>query len=143
MLLVCLLASEHAYMALRWAVRVMLDSIPTKAELAVRRKEYGLKRGWLSKLNNALGAKKLETKRVTATGMPLTPTVGLSVAAVSGLTAAVAAAAIAIGSPRDEKEQLSLEVEGDRSSSEASPSREDLLENDLGAQAIRSMLKTH
>ncbi|KAF9275077.1 hypothetical protein BGZ68_000131 [Mortierella alpina] len=143
MLLVYLLASEHAYMALRWAVRVVLDSIPTKAELAVRRKEYGLKRGWLSKLNNALGVKKLETKKVTATGIPLTPTTGLSVAAVSGLSAAVAAAAIAIGSPRDEKEQLSLEVEGGRSSSEASSSREDLLENDLGAQAIRSMLKTH
>ncbi|KAF9575824.1 hypothetical protein EC968_001612 [Mortierella alpina] len=143
MLLVCLLASEHAYMALRWAVRVMLDSIPTKAELAVRRKEYGLKRGWLSKLNNTLGAKKLETKSVSATGMPLTSTTVMSVAAVSGLTAAVAAAAIAIGSPMEEKEQLRLEVEGRCCGSEESPVKEDLLEKDLGAQAIRSMFKTH
>src|SRR5690606_10717907 len=56
MLLLCLLASEHAYLALRWGVQVILKSIPTAAELAVRRKEYNVKRSWLTRLNRASGA---------------------------------------------------------------------------------------
>ncbi|KAG0214766.1 hypothetical protein BGX28_001401 [Mortierella sp. GBA30] len=149
MLLICLLASEHAYMALRWAVRVMLHSIPTKAELAVRRKEYGLKRGWLSKLNNTIGAKFGRTGSSSAlTGMPVGPTPDLGVAAVSGLTAAVTA--FAIGTPREEKESLQVKVEDNRggccSHGEEGGTRtpeENLLENDLGAHAIRSMFKAH
>ncbi|KAG0018909.1 hypothetical protein BGZ81_010031, partial [Podila clonocystis] len=48
MLLLCILVSEHAYLALRSLAGVVLDSIPTKAELEVRKKEYGVKSSWLS-----------------------------------------------------------------------------------------------
>ncbi|KAF9185624.1 hypothetical protein BGZ50_002979 [Haplosporangium sp. Z 11] len=54
-LLLCLLASEHAYLALRWAVQEILKSIPTTAELALRRKEYNVKRSWLIRLNRVSG----------------------------------------------------------------------------------------
>ncbi|KAF9090005.1 hypothetical protein BGX23_006309 [Mortierella sp. AD031] len=55
MLLLSLLVSEHAYMALRMVVSLILDSIPTEAELDVRRREFGVKRSWLSRLGDAIG----------------------------------------------------------------------------------------
>ncbi|KAF9431654.1 hypothetical protein BGZ76_011864 [Entomortierella beljakovae] len=53
-LLVCLLASEHVYLGLRWIVKTILESIPTQAELNVRRTEYGVKRSWLTRVNDAI-----------------------------------------------------------------------------------------
>ncbi|KAG9069435.1 hypothetical protein KI688_010337 [Linnemannia hyalina] len=55
MLLFTLLVSEHAYLALRMVVGLVLDSIPTEAELDVRRREFGVKRSWLSRLGDAIG----------------------------------------------------------------------------------------
>lgn len=55
MMLLCLLASEHAYMALQWIVRTVLESIPTEAEILVRKKEYGVTRSWLTRLNDVIG----------------------------------------------------------------------------------------
>ncbi|KAG0380408.1 hypothetical protein BGX24_008530 [Mortierella sp. AD032] len=55
MLLFTLLISEHAYLALRMVVGLILDSIPTKAELEVRKQEFGVKRSWLSRLGDAIG----------------------------------------------------------------------------------------
>ena len=55
MLLLTLLVSEHAYLALRMVVGLILDSIPTEAELDVRRREFGVKRSWLSRLGDAIG----------------------------------------------------------------------------------------
>ncbi|KAF9930111.1 hypothetical protein FBU30_000861 [Linnemannia zychae] len=55
MLLLTLLFSEHAYIGLRMLVGFILDSIPTEAELDVRRREFGVKRSWLSRLGDAIG----------------------------------------------------------------------------------------
>ncbi|KAG0308873.1 hypothetical protein BGZ98_006371 [Dissophora globulifera] len=55
MLLLSLLISEHAYLLLRSVVGFVLDSIPTEAELDVRKKEYGVKSSWLSRLSDAIG----------------------------------------------------------------------------------------
>ncbi|KAK3808923.1 MAG: calcium-activated chloride channel-domain-containing protein [Linnemannia elongata] len=55
MLLLTLLVSEHAYLALRMVVGLILDSIPTEAEIDVRRREFGVKRSWLSRLGDAIG----------------------------------------------------------------------------------------
>ncbi|KAG0364653.1 calcium-activated chloride channel-domain-containing protein [Gamsiella multidivaricata] len=55
MLLFSLLVSEHAYLALRSVVGLILDSIPTEADLNVRRKEFGVKSSWLSRLGDAIG----------------------------------------------------------------------------------------
>ncbi|KAG0047477.1 hypothetical protein BGZ83_007469 [Gryganskiella cystojenkinii] len=56
MMLLCLLASEHAYLALQWAVKTILESIPTDAEILVRKKEYGVTRSWLTRLNDVIGS---------------------------------------------------------------------------------------
>lgn len=55
MLLLTLLFSEHAYLALRMGVSMILDSLPTEAELDVRKREFGVKRSWLSRVGGALG----------------------------------------------------------------------------------------
>ncbi|KAG0334370.1 hypothetical protein BG000_008389 [Podila horticola] len=55
MLLLCILVSEHAYLALRSLAGLVLDSVPTEAELKVRKKEYGVKSSWLSRLSSAIG----------------------------------------------------------------------------------------
>ncbi|KAG0356204.1 hypothetical protein BGZ54_000808, partial [Gamsiella multidivaricata] len=55
MLLICLFASEHVYLGLRWIVKTVLEGIPTPAEVSVRRKDYGVKRSWLTRLNDAIG----------------------------------------------------------------------------------------
>ncbi|KAF9319554.1 hypothetical protein BG003_008807 [Podila horticola] len=55
MLLLCILVSEHAYLALRSLAGLVLDSVPTEAELTVRKKEYGVKSSWLSRLSSAIG----------------------------------------------------------------------------------------
>ncbi|KAG0094994.1 hypothetical protein BGZ93_006454, partial [Podila epicladia] len=55
MLLLCILVSEHAYLALRSLASLVLDSVPTDAELKVRQKEYGVKSSWLSRLSSAIG----------------------------------------------------------------------------------------
>ena len=59
MLLLWILVSEHAYLGLRSAVSLVLDSIPTNAELNVRKKEFGVKSSWLSRLSDAIGASSL------------------------------------------------------------------------------------
>ncbi|KAF9110472.1 hypothetical protein BGX27_006296 [Mortierella sp. AM989] len=137
MLLVCLLASEHVYLGLRWAVKTILESIPTQAELSVRRTEYGVKRNWLTRLNDAIGdtigsmtgamgtiespaSKKSMETTVTNTGM-ITPRVSedKSGGVETNGSAAVFSANIQYG------------VTG-----VSSP-----LMSDLGAQAIRSVFK--
>ncbi|KAG0265761.1 hypothetical protein BG011_004115 [Mortierella polycephala] len=95
MLLLSLLVSEHAYLALRSLVGLVLDSIPTEAEIDVRKKEFGVKSSWLTRLSDAIGA-----------------------SSVSGFT------------------KRSLEIASEDASTTV------LLENDNGAQAIRSSLKT-
>ncbi|KAG0204523.1 hypothetical protein BGX28_003571 [Mortierella sp. GBA30] len=55
MLLLSLIASEHAYLALRSIVGLVLESIPTEAEMKVRKKEFGVKSSWLSRLRDAIG----------------------------------------------------------------------------------------
>ncbi|KAF9900033.1 hypothetical protein BX616_002728, partial [Lobosporangium transversale] len=60
MLLLCLLISEHTYLGLRTFVGMVLDSIPTKAELGVRRKEFGVKSNWLSRLSDSIGVTSVE-----------------------------------------------------------------------------------
>lgn len=42
-------------MALQWIVRTVLESIPTEAEILVRKKEYGVTRSWLTRLNDVIG----------------------------------------------------------------------------------------
>lgn len=54
MLLLSLMVSEHAYLGLRSLVALVLDSIPMDAELDVRKKEFGVKSSWLSRLGNAV-----------------------------------------------------------------------------------------
>ncbi|KAF9192876.1 hypothetical protein BGZ51_004639 [Haplosporangium sp. Z 767] len=95
MLLLSLLVSEHVYLALRTLVGLVLDSIPTEAELDVRKKEFGVKSSWLTRLSGAIG--------------------GSSV-------------------PGFARRSLDIASEG--------ASATVLLENDNGAQAIRSSLKT-
>ncbi|KAG0281621.1 hypothetical protein BGZ95_001475 [Linnemannia exigua] len=55
MMLLCVVASEHVYLGLRWTVRAILESIPTEADLSSHRKEYGIKASWLTRLNGAIG----------------------------------------------------------------------------------------
>ncbi|KAI8596552.1 calcium-activated chloride channel-domain-containing protein [Dissophora ornata] len=55
MLLLCLLASEHVYIGLKWVVRNVLESIPTEAEVKARKGAYDVKRKWLTRLNDASG----------------------------------------------------------------------------------------
>ncbi|KAG0056381.1 hypothetical protein BGZ83_005297 [Gryganskiella cystojenkinii] len=55
MLLLWILVSEHVYLGLRSVVGLLLDSIPTDAELNVRKKEFGVKSSWLSRLSDAIG----------------------------------------------------------------------------------------
>ncbi|KAF8925756.1 calcium-activated chloride channel-domain-containing protein [Dissophora ornata] len=66
MLLMWLLVSEHAYMGLRSAVGLALDSIPTQAELNVRKKEFGVKSSWLSRLSAAISVNDLTTRALAA-----------------------------------------------------------------------------
>ncbi|KAF9999508.1 hypothetical protein BGZ65_005143 [Modicella reniformis] len=55
MLLLSLLISEHAYLGLRTLVGLMLESVPMNAELDVRKKEFGIKSSWLSRLGDTIG----------------------------------------------------------------------------------------
>ncbi|KAG0246316.1 calcium-activated chloride channel-domain-containing protein [Mortierella sp. GBAus27b] len=55
MLLCTLLFSEHAYLGIRSLVGLMLDSVPMDAELNVRKKEFGVKSSWLSRMGSAIG----------------------------------------------------------------------------------------
>ncbi|KAF9584510.1 hypothetical protein BGW38_006195 [Lunasporangiospora selenospora] len=56
MLLLGLIASEHFYFLINWTVRNILESIPSTAELTVRKKDYNVKRSWLKRLNEAVGS---------------------------------------------------------------------------------------
>lgn len=42
-------------MGLQWVVRTVLEGIPTDAEILVRKKEYGVTRSWLTRLNDVIG----------------------------------------------------------------------------------------
>ncbi|KAF9579680.1 hypothetical protein BGW38_003964, partial [Lunasporangiospora selenospora] len=54
MLLFCLLVSEHAYLGLRSVVGWILESVPTEAEMGVRKKEFKVKSSWISRLSAAV-----------------------------------------------------------------------------------------
>ncbi|KAG0237513.1 hypothetical protein BGW42_000723 [Actinomortierella wolfii] len=54
-LLLWMLVSEHVYMFLRTLVGQILESVPTEAEVEVRKKEYGVKSSWLQRVASALG----------------------------------------------------------------------------------------
>ncbi|KAG0262946.1 hypothetical protein DFQ27_002013 [Actinomortierella ambigua] len=54
-LLLCMLVSEHGYLALRNMIGQVLESVPTKAEVDVRKKEYGVKSSWLHRVSQVLG----------------------------------------------------------------------------------------
>ncbi|KAF9115153.1 hypothetical protein BGX27_008744 [Mortierella sp. AM989] len=60
MLLLWLLVSEHAYLGLRAILSLVMRSIPTEAELNVRKKEFGVKSSWLSRLSDAIGVSTAE-----------------------------------------------------------------------------------
>ncbi|KAI9236942.1 hypothetical protein MVEG_01705 [Podila verticillata NRRL 6337] len=60
MLLLCILVSEHGYLALRSFAGLILDSVPTEAELDVRKKKYSVKSSWLSRLSSAIGVQSDE-----------------------------------------------------------------------------------
>lgn len=60
MLLLCILVSEHGYLALRSFAGLILDSFPTEAELDVRKKKYSVKSSWLSRLSSAIGVQSSE-----------------------------------------------------------------------------------
>ncbi|KAF9980128.1 hypothetical protein BGZ65_005518 [Modicella reniformis] len=116
-LLVCLFASEHVYLGLRWAVKMVLDGIPTPAELSMRRKDYGIKRSWLSRLNDAIGG---------------------TFDAVVGLGSDGAATTTALGGESTSKVSMDGCIDGVYGLADVNRP----LETDLGAQAIRSMFKT-
>ncbi|KAF8982690.1 hypothetical protein BGZ46_000808 [Entomortierella lignicola] len=60
MLLLCLIVSEHAYLGLRSILSLVLKSIPTAAEVDTRKKEFGVKSSWLSRLSSAIGTSSTE-----------------------------------------------------------------------------------
>ncbi|KAF9357751.1 hypothetical protein BGX26_003147 [Mortierella sp. AD094] len=60
MLLLWLLVSEHAYLGLRSILSLVLKSVPTEAELHARKKEFGVKSSWLTRLSSAIGASSAE-----------------------------------------------------------------------------------
>ncbi|KAF9283581.1 hypothetical protein BGZ88_010421 [Linnemannia elongata] len=68
MMLLCVVASEHLYLGLRWTVRTILESIPTEADLSSYRKEYGIKASWLTRLNSAIGRTTLEADLTEGAG---------------------------------------------------------------------------
>ncbi|KAI1318674.1 hypothetical protein EDD11_005967 [Mortierella claussenii] len=106
MLLMWMLISEHSYLALRTLVALVLDSIPTEAELNVRKKEFGVKSSWLSRLSDAIG---------------VTSVAGI---AVTGLA------------------RRSFEADAAMAQPDMAAAGGAALEQDIGAQAIRSSLKT-
>ncbi|CAO3563241.1 unnamed protein product [Mortierella alpina] len=55
MLLLSVIVSEHVYLGLRSLVGLVLDSIPTSAEIKARKQEFGVKSSWLSRLSDAIG----------------------------------------------------------------------------------------
>lgn len=67
-MLLCVVASEHVYLGLRWTVRTILESIPTEADLSSYRKEYGIKASWLTRLNSAIGRTTLEADLTEGAG---------------------------------------------------------------------------
>ncbi|KAF9435753.1 hypothetical protein BGZ76_005589 [Entomortierella beljakovae] len=60
MLLLCMLVSEHVYLGLRGVLSLVMKNIPTAAELNVRKKEFGVKSTWLTRLSEAIGTSSVE-----------------------------------------------------------------------------------
>ncbi|KAF9168344.1 hypothetical protein BGX20_011343 [Mortierella sp. AD010] len=114
MLLMCLLASEHCYLGLRWIVKTILESIPTQAELNVRKTEYGVKRSWIARLNGGADP-------VSANRNPAAKKSSLSTIAALSMGAGMAM------------------FPGSMSGSQVNASS--FLDDDPGAQAIRSVFK--
>ncbi|KAG0330146.1 hypothetical protein BGZ99_008009 [Dissophora globulifera] len=136
MLLFCLLASEHIYLGLRWIVKTALQGIPTNAELSARRKEYGVKRSWLSRLNDAVG----NTYEAVVRGEDNGANHGeirssASMPKPNGTRVTKAAAAATMSSTR-------IDSMTPESVSRVVANGIDSLEGDLGAQAIRAMFKS-
>ncbi|KAF9200829.1 hypothetical protein BGZ49_008935 [Haplosporangium sp. Z 27] len=129
-LLVCLLASEHVYLGLRWVVRTVLESIPTQAELEMRRTEYGVKRNWLSRINDAIGntIDSMSGAMGTSINPPDSKRRPLTSSGSSSLLLR-----------RGDK---SIGNEVHRSSIDSRSSLDETLTGDLGAQAIRNVFKS-
>ncbi|KAI1319359.1 hypothetical protein EDD11_004225 [Mortierella claussenii] len=152
-LLLCLLASEHVYLGLRWIVRTVLESIPTAAEVSVRRKEYGVKRSWLTRLNDAIGSTFGSVVRLSEDAERDAKGVSSRVEAVSTKTGDAPLS----GAKAFMDDSIKQQKTGDKGNSincmtsiagvgvdegvfglgEAT----NVLQSDLGAQAIRSMFK--
>ncbi|KAG9065231.1 hypothetical protein KI688_002554 [Linnemannia hyalina] len=130
MMLLCVVASEHVYLGLRWTVRTILESIPTEADLSSYRKEYGIRASWLTRLNSAIGRTTLEDLTESAGG-------GNYSGSDSGVETGSLRGSVSGRFPEREYQAM-------RSSSSSS-----LLGGgaesggDLGAQAIQSCFKTH
>lgn len=131
-MLLCVVASEHVYLGLRWTVRTILESIPTEADLSSYRKEYGIKASWLTRLNSAIGRTTLEADLTEGAG---------------GGNYSGSDSGVDTGSLRGSVS--SRFSEGDYRVMR-SPSSSSLLGGggvdsggDLGAQAIQSCFKTH
>ncbi|KAF9976685.1 hypothetical protein BGZ73_008082 [Actinomortierella ambigua] len=107
-LLLCMLVSEHGYLLLRSLVGQVLESVPTAAEVDVRKKEYGVKSSWLQRVSHVLGTSFGETS-------------GIDGQEVKGATNA---------SGLLEKRELAEDTAALQ------------LEDDEGAQSIRSAFKT-
>ncbi|KAF9353493.1 hypothetical protein BGX26_008741 [Mortierella sp. AD094] len=122
MLLMCLLASEHVYLGLRWAVKTILESIPTQAELNVRRTEYGVKRSWIARLNDAIGD---TFGPIGATQSPEAKKPSLS---------AIAALSAGAG--------LAMLPDSMNGGACGQVNNSSILVDDLGAQTIRNVFKT-
>ncbi|KAG0251958.1 hypothetical protein BG011_007298 [Mortierella polycephala] len=135
-LLFCLLASEHAYLALRWGVQVVLKSIPTAAELAVRRKEYNVKRSWLTRLNRVSGTNFGDF------GLPNGMPNGMGEGGSAEASVPVAEDHDREGRKEEEDGDLRARNGQQKTDTGVNVQLKNSLEHDLGAQAIRSMFKS-
>ncbi|KAF9905738.1 hypothetical protein EC991_001341 [Linnemannia zychae] len=126
MMLLCVVASEHVYLGLRWTVRAILESIPTEADLSSHRKEYGIKASWLTRLNGAIG-------RTTTTET-------YSTTFSDGGNYSGSDSGVDTSSMRGSVSSVRRFSEGEY---RAIPVVECLPEGDLGAQAIQSCFKAH
>ncbi|KAF9932960.1 hypothetical protein FBU30_006946 [Linnemannia zychae] len=129
MMLLCVVASEHVYLGLRWTVRTILESIPTEADLSSHRKEYGIKASWLTRLNGAIGRPEVAVE----SGMEYDFVGRRDGSIYSGSDSGVDTSSLmgSVGSLRlSEGEYRPMPLMGDC-----------LTSGDLGAQAIQSCFK--
>lgn len=133
MMLLCVVASEHVYLGLRWTVRTILESIPTEADLSSHRKEYGIKASWLTRLNSAIGRTTPDTASADGGGG----------GNYSGSDSGVDTGSLrgSVGSRFSEGEYRTLPSSLMSSSSSLLAGVERLSGGDLGAQAIQSCFK--